>query len=99
MVIQTRIYGRPPPLRLESTWMPSWPQSVDRSFFVFFCFGIGTPVYETSDVPGPDEAAADEPGTATSFAVSATARVRTKQPRNTKTSFDAVSRNTMGEGE
>ena len=37
------------------------------------CFGSGTPVYETSDVPGPDEAAADEPGTATSFAFSATA--------------------------
>ena len=31
------------------------------------------PVYETSDVPGPDEAAADEPGTATSFAFSAAA--------------------------
>ena len=46
--------------------------STDR-FFVFFCFGIGTPVYETSDVPGPDEAAADEPGTATSFAFSAAA--------------------------
>ena len=30
-------------------------------------------MYETSDVPGPDEAAADEPGTATSFAFSAAA--------------------------
>ena len=35
------------------------------------CFGSGTPVHETRDVLGPDETAADEPGTATSFALSA----------------------------